>query len=96
VSYPIYIDIVRTLVEVGFDFHVLVCLLCAGSEVFAADMFETAFASKDPLSAEQGLRYRKHILQNGGAEDAAVFLREFLGREPNSAAFLKSKGLAMK
>lgn len=62
------------------------------SEVFAADMWEAVFEA-DPLDAAAGLRYRRHILASGGAKDAGVFLREFLGREPSTAAFLRAKGL---
>lgn len=62
------------------------------SEVYAADMFETAFRA-NPLSPEAGARYRDTILAPGGSEDAAVFTRRFLGREPSNKAFLRSKGL---
>ena len=61
------------------------------SEVYSADMWETFKAN--PLDQAAGLRYRTHILAHGGAKDAAVYLREFLGREPSTAAFLRSKGL---
>jgi metallopeptidase MepB len=50
----------------------------------------------DPLSASAGLRYRDIILGSGGSRDAADFLREFLGREPSTAAFLRAKGLTPK
>lgn len=62
------------------------------SEVYAADMFETAFRT-NPLSPEAGARYRDTILAPGGSEDAAAFTRRFLGREPSNKAFLRSKGL---
>ena len=55
-------------------------------------MFESVF-KRDPLDKTAGLRYRDIILANGGKQDAKVFLREFLGREPSSDAFLRSKGL---
>lgn len=64
------------------------------SEVYSADMF-TLFASS-PLDAAAGLRYRQLILASGGARDAADFLRDFLGRPPSNAAFLRSKGLEVK
>jgi hypothetical protein len=65
------------------------------SEVYAADMFFTNFASS-PLDAAAGLRYRQLILAPGGSRDAADFLSEFLGRPPSNAAFLRSKGLEVK
>lgn len=63
------------------------------SEVYACDMFESMF-SADPMNAAMGLRYRERILSRGGSQDARDFLRDFLGREPSTAAFLKQKGLA--
>jgi Zn-dependent oligopeptidase len=62
------------------------------SLVFSEDMFQSKF-KQDPLSAEQGALYRQHILANGSSVDADVMLERFLGRPPNSDAFLKSKGL---
>ncbi|KAF8311667.1 metallopeptidase MepB [Cantharellus anzutake] len=59
------------------------------SQVFSADMYETVF-KKDPMSAESGKRYRHEILLPGGSRDEMDSLKAFLGREPNSDAFLKS------
>jgi len=52
-------------------------------------MYETVF-KKDPMSAESGQKYRKEILLPGGSRDEMESLKAFLGREPNSDAFLKS------
>lgn len=65
---------------------------CGAGEVYSADMFDAAFLA-DPLSAAAGRRYREHILAHGGRRDAAAFLRDFLGREPDNRAFLRQKGL---
>jgi Zn-dependent oligopeptidase len=62
------------------------------SEVFADDMF-TRFAQAGPLNASLGLEYRRVVLERGGAVDGDVLVREFLGREPNSEAFLQNLGL---
>jgi thimet oligopeptidase len=62
------------------------------SEVFADDMF-TRFAAAGPLNQELGVEYRRGVLERGGAVDGDVLVREFLGREPNSEAFLKNLGL---
>ncbi|XP_018012622.1 thimet oligopeptidase isoform X2 [Hyalella azteca] len=62
------------------------------SEVFSMDMFDTKFAGK-VLDASVGKQYRRLILERGNTVDAMDMLVEFLGRQPNNAAFLKSKGL---
>jgi len=62
------------------------------SEVYAADMWAAVFQAA-PLDPIAGLRYRDGILAPGGSADAADFLRRFLGREPSTEAFLRSKGL---
>ncbi len=62
------------------------------SEVFADDMF-TRFEAAGPLDEGLGLEYRRGVLARGGAVDGDVLVRDFLGREPNSEAFLKNLGL---
>ncbi len=62
------------------------------SEVFADDMF-TRFETAGPLNPELGQAYRRIVLERGGAVDGDVLVREFLGREPNSDAFLRHLGL---
>lgn len=56
--------------------------------VFAADMYATVF-KKDPLDPALGQLYRKQILYPGGSRDELVSLEAFLGRPPNSDAFIK-------
>ncbi|KZV91240.1 zincin [Exidia glandulosa HHB12029] len=60
----------------------------AYSLVFAADMYRAVFA-KDPLSPEAGRLYREQILGPGGSRDEMDSLKAFLGRPPNSEAFLE-------
>ncbi|MCH7613006.1 MAG: Zn-dependent oligopeptidase [Candidatus Marinimicrobia bacterium] len=62
------------------------------SEVYAQDMF-SIFEEIGIMNEELGMRYRKIILEKGGTEDPLSLVKEFLGREPNSDAFLRSMGL---
>lgn len=57
------------------------------SLVFATDMYRTVF-KKDPLDPVLGQLYRNKILLPGGSRDEMVMLNDFLGRQPNSDAFL--------
>lgn len=59
------------------------------SKVFGDDMFERF--EEDGLAA--GADYRRIILEQGGARDAAQLVRDFLGREPRNDAFLRDIGL---
>ncbi len=62
------------------------------SKVFAQDMF-SIFEKNGVLDAETGMRYRESILSKGGSVDENQMLRDFLGRDPQSDAFLKGEGV---
>ena len=63
------------------------------SEVYGDDMF-SRFEEAGYLNSDVGMDYRRKILEKGGSVDAIEMLRDFLGREPNNAAFLKALGIA--
>jgi len=63
------------------------------SKVYAQDMY-TVFQDKGVTSPEAGMAYRKLILERGGEVDEEDMVREYLGREMNNEAFLKTLGLA--
>ncbi len=62
------------------------------SQVYGDDMF-SVFADHGIMSEEVGRRYRKEVLAAGGSRDAIEHLRAFLGREPNTDAFLRNLGI---
>ena len=62
------------------------------SEVYAHDMF-SIFKTEGILNPKTGLKYRRIILEKGGTEEPLDLVRKFLGREPNSNAFLRSMGI---
>lgn len=63
----------------------------AWSRVFSADMF-SIFEKEGILNPETGRRFRDVVIAKGGTEDPMDLVREFLGREPNNEALLKSLG----
>lgn len=63
------------------------------SQVFSADMFYSRFKREGLQNGKVGLDYRYKILGPGGSRDGMESLVDFLGREPNSDAFMKSLGL---
>jgi thimet oligopeptidase len=62
------------------------------SRVYAEDMF-SIFEQNGILNPETGLRYRNIILARGGSDEPINLVKEFLGREPNNEAFMRSLGL---
>ncbi|KAJ7095922.1 metallopeptidase MepB [Mycena belliarum] len=58
------------------------------SLVYATDMYSTIFKG-DPLNPTRGKLYRDKILKYGGSREELDSLKDFLGRPPNSEAFLK-------
>jgi thimet oligopeptidase len=62
------------------------------SEVYAQDMF-SRFERDGLLNPSTGADYRKHVLEVGNMRDAIQLVRDFLGREPNPAAFYKKLGI---
>ncbi|KAF2167404.1 hypothetical protein M409DRAFT_36542 [Zasmidium cellare ATCC 36951] len=59
---------------------------CLSSQVYACDMFASKF-SADPLKREEGMRWRREVLEKGGSRDEMEGMRVFLGREVGSEAF---------
>jgi len=62
------------------------------SRVFGDDMF-TRFERAGVFDEATGREYRRTILERGGTVDGDVLVRDFLGREPNTDAFLRGLGL---
>lgn len=60
--------------------------------VFAEDMF-SVFLENGIMDKNTGLKLRKLVLERGSTIDEMKIVKEFLGRESNEEAFLKSIGL---
>ncbi len=63
------------------------------SEVYGDDMF-SRFEAEGVLSPSVGMSYRREVLEPGGTRSGMEHLRAFLGREPDSTAFLRKLGIA--
>ena len=62
------------------------------SKVYAEDMF-SLFEKNGILNPRTGMMYRKQILEPAASMPASVELKNFLGREPNTDAFIRSLGI---
>jgi peptidyl-dipeptidase Dcp len=62
------------------------------AEVLDADAFE-AFLEAGLYDQETAKRYRKEILERGGAEHPSVLYRRFRGRDADPNALLRREGL---
>ena len=63
------------------------------ADVYGDDMF-SVFEEEGILSPEVGRRYRTEVIGAGATRDAWDHLQAFLGRDPNSDAFLRKLGIA--
>lgn len=64
------------------------------SAVYAEDMF-SVFEKEGILNPTTGNRYRQKILSPGVSRDDFESVKDFLGRAPDSRAFLRSLGLTL-
>jgi Zn-dependent oligopeptidase len=62
------------------------------SKVYAQDMF-SVFKKKGVMDTATGIKYRKEILEKGSTTPEIEMVEKFLGRKPNSDAFLESLGI---
>ncbi|MHA2374083.1 MAG: M3 family metallopeptidase, partial [Candidatus Thorarchaeota archaeon] len=62
------------------------------SKVYAEDLF-TKFEQAGFMNEEIGLEYREKILAPGGSRDPNEMVKDFLGRESNNEAFLRTLGI---
>jgi thimet oligopeptidase len=62
------------------------------ANVYAQDMF-SMFEKNGIMDKETGLQFRDIILARGASDDELNLVKDFLKREPNQEAFLKSLGL---
>ena len=62
------------------------------SKVYAEDMF-SVFKKNGVMDTKTGIRYRQEVLEKASTKQELDMLRSFLGREPNSDAFLQSLGI---
>jgi thimet oligopeptidase len=60
--------------------------------VYAEDIF-SEFTREGILNEQLGKRFRELILEKGSSVDELEMVRDFLGREPNDEAFIRSLGL---
>ena len=62
------------------------------AKVFSEDMF-SVFVQNGIMDQKTGLKLKEIVLERGSTVDEMEIVKEFLGREPNEEAFLKSIGL---
>jgi thimet oligopeptidase len=62
------------------------------SKVYAQDMF-SVFKKNGVMDKTTGIRYRKEILEKASTVEEIDMVEKFLGRKPNSDAFLESLGI---
>ena len=68
-------------------------LIVRSSKVYAEDIFRTFFKA-DPMNTEQGIRYRREVLEKGGSQDELKTLTDYLGRGVQMDGFYESLGVS--
>ena len=63
------------------------------SELLDADGFDAFTEAGDPFAPEVAKRLYEHIYSSGGTRDFAQAYRDFRGRDPETKALLKGRGL---
>ncbi len=64
------------------------------AEVLDKDAFEL-FLQKGIFDRNTAMSFRRNILEKGGSEEPMVLYRRFRGAEPDPAALLRARGLAL-
>jgi oligopeptidase A len=62
------------------------------ADVLAADVFER-FMVDGIFNSQTGQQYWHKLLGRGGSADAMTLFMDFMGRKPDVAALIRSKGL---
>lgn len=65
------------------------------SKVYSVDMF-SRFKKEGIFNPKTGREYRSWILEKGSSMEEIDIVRKFLGREPDSSAFLEEIGLGIR
>lgn len=63
------------------------------SAVLDSDGYQAFKETGDIFNQELAQKYRTHVLEKGGTEDAMSLYKQFRGREPKIDALLKARGL---
>jgi oligopeptidase A len=63
------------------------------AEVLSSDAF-SKFESEGIFNTDTGKAFLQKILEKGGSVDPAILFRDFRGRDPDSSAFLRHRGIS--
>jgi len=61
--------------------------------VLDSDAFQAFFDSGDIFNKEIAVRFRKHILTEGGNDEGMIQYRKFRGQDPSKIPLLRKRGL---
>ena len=63
------------------------------AEVLDADAFDAFTETGDIFNQEVATKFRKYVLTPGGIDDGMTMYTAFRGREPETDALLRNRGL---